>query len=174
MINIHLFDLVEKTEAETPPVQTPSFNLVYLLSLPSTPPDSGVAPYYYPVPVHYNVIYPYHIPPALFNSLIRFPCKLNKCMRENNAYLSILRNRYTLSMGICYPPDDIDAYPHYHPLPPSHQMLLNLYIPTNGYNMPGFSSHPNAPITSVSTFIAYHQAKSQPISTTLSEDEFDT
>jgi hypothetical protein len=86
-------------------------------------------------------------------------------------------------MGIRYPPSGMHPYPHYppappvhhhHPVPPPHHMLPNPHIPTNGYNMPGFPSHPNAPFTSTSTFIAHHQTATQPISNALSEDEFYT
>ena len=86
-------------------------------------------------------------------------------------------------MGIRYPPGGMHPYPHYpqgppvhhhHPVPPPHQMLPNPHIPTNGYNMPGFPPHPNAPFTSTSTFIAHHQTATQPISNALSEDEFYT
>ncbi len=86
-------------------------------------------------------------------------------------------------MGVRYPPGGLHHYPtyppappilHHPPPPPPHQILPNPHIPTNGYNMPGFHPHTNVPFTSTSTFITHHQTASQPISTTLSEDEFYT
>ncbi len=87
-------------------------------------------------------------------------------------------------MGVRYPPGGMHHYPpyapappvhHHHPLPPPpppRPIVPPPHIPTNGYNMPGFHPHSNAPFTSTSTFIAHHQTATQPISTALSEDEF--
>jgi hypothetical protein len=85
-------------------------------------------------------------------------------------------------MGVRYPPASLHHYPTYPPAPPVHHpgvlphhpILPNPHIPQNGYPMPGFHPHTNAPFTSTSTFITHHQTATQPIPSTLSEDEFYT
>jgi len=63
------FYLVEKTEGETPPI-----NSLYQSASPTTPvapmpPANPVVPHYYQTPAHHNVIYPHHIPPTSTNGL---------------------------------------------------------------------------------------------------------
>ncbi|CAF2636429.1 unnamed protein product [Rotaria sp. Silwood2] len=155
----------EKPERETASTQVAPVNTIYSSpSLATTiAPTNPVIPHYYPVPPHHNVMYPHHVPPTTSNGL--YP---------------IQPNYYPPPLGVRYPAGGIHHYPpyaaappiHHHPPPPPPPIVASPHIPTNGYNMPGFHPHANAPYTSTSTFIAHHQTATQPISAALSENEF--
>ncbi|CAF0865668.1 unnamed protein product [Adineta ricciae] len=159
----------EKTEPETPLIQMTHSNTIYTSPTPATTmaPANPVVQHYYPAPPHHNIIYPHHVPPAAANGLY-----------------AMQPNYYPPPMGVRYPPAGIHPYQpyppvqpvhhHHHPIPPPRPIVPSPHIPTNGYTMPGFHPHPTAPFTSTSTFIAHHQTATQPISTTLSENEFYT